>query len=127
VTATVVRIKVKLLGGETNVGDVGTFSPGISIKHRVRNEQDQLITFPPFGGPRNRPECGIVWVKFGDGTTWTAADETVARRQAGAAPEDSHSPAPTRTLVGWYGVNSDTLQVGGGPGKTRRSATAHAR
>ena len=77
---------VKLLGGETNVRDVGTFSPGISIKHRVRNEQGRFITFPLFGGRQNRPECDIVWVKFADGTTWTAADGTVARRQAGVGP-----------------------------------------
>jgi hypothetical protein len=58
-----VRIRVNLMDNITNVRDVGVFSPGISVKHKVRNE-------PFFGGKKNRPHCSIVMVHFKDGSTW---------------------------------------------------------
>ncbi len=74
VTADMVRIRVNLLQGQNNVRDVGVFSPGISIKHRVRNEQGQTMVFPFFGGAaRKGLRCSIVMVHFVDGSTWTSA------------------------------------------------------
>ncbi len=74
VTADMVRIQVRLLDGATNVRDVGMFAPGVSIKHRVRNEQGQVLTFPMFGGKRNALACSIVMVHFVDGSSWRAED-----------------------------------------------------
>ncbi len=72
VTADLVRIRVDLLGNVTNVRDVGTFSPGVSVRHRVRNEQGQIMVFPVFGGHKNRAHCAITMVRFVDGTTWVS-------------------------------------------------------
>jgi hypothetical protein len=81
ITADLVRIRVQLLDGVTNVRDVGTFAPGISIKHRVRNEQGQPMVFPLFGGKKNAPSCAIVMVHFVDGTTWV--NSKFAQEQSG--------------------------------------------
>jgi hypothetical protein len=82
VTADLVRIRVQLLDGVTNIRDVGTFTPGISIKHRVRNEAGQVMVFPLFGGKKNAPRCTIVMVHFIDGTTWVS--RAFAREQGDA-------------------------------------------
>jgi hypothetical protein len=70
VVADLVRIRVNLMDSITNVRDVGVFSPGVSIKHKVRNEQGETMVFPFFGGKKNRPHCSIVMVHFKDGSTW---------------------------------------------------------
>ena len=66
--ATVVNFAVDSNGSRFVIRDVGTFSPGISIKHSYRNGTGQGFVLPAFIAPR--VDCHVASVKFADGSIW---------------------------------------------------------
>ena len=78
-TAQVVNIKADIAGNTQIIRDVGTFSPGIEIKHKYRTNTGQF-TLPTVLGAifSGRPDvkCTIDSVVWDDGTKWTAAPST---------------------------------------------------
>jgi hypothetical protein len=66
--ATVVNFAVDSNGSRFVIRDVGTFSPGVSIKHSYRNGSGQGFVLPAFIAPRI--DCHVASVKFADGSIW---------------------------------------------------------
>lgn len=67
--ATTVRFTVKIENETAGVRDVGTFSPGITIHHKFedfRGRTKFIFANEP------QPSCSVQYVKFADGTTWSA-------------------------------------------------------
>jgi hypothetical protein len=66
--ATLVNFDVDSNGSTFVIRDVGTFSPGVSIKHSYRNGSGQGFVLPAFIAPRIT--CRVASVKFEDGSIW---------------------------------------------------------
>jgi hypothetical protein len=65
--ATEIKFRITLANQQEVVQDVGTFSPGASVDH----------TFDVFhhyraGASMPQPSCAVIFVKFADGTEWSA-------------------------------------------------------
>ncbi|MBC5802546.1 MAG: hypothetical protein GIX03_05990 [Candidatus Eremiobacteraeota bacterium] len=69
-----VNFAVDSNGDHFVIGDVGTFSPGVSIKHEYRNGSGQAFVLPQFIAPR--VTCCVVSVTFTDGTVWQRGQQT---------------------------------------------------
>ncbi|MGD0474545.1 MAG: hypothetical protein ABSB70_15205 [Candidatus Velthaea sp.] len=67
-TANLVNFAVDSNGQQFVIRDVGTFSPGISIKHTYRNGSGQAFVLPQFIAPR--VNCHVASVRFVDGSSW---------------------------------------------------------
>lgn len=69
VAGDLIRFRIQQGTNEPNyIRDVGTFSPGITIKHKFGQLAGQSVS-PLFSGPNIR--CGIESVHFVDGSIWT--------------------------------------------------------
>jgi hypothetical protein len=66
--ADLVNFSVDSAGQQFIIRDVGTFSPGVSIKHEYRNGAGQSFVLPAFIAPK--VTCKVASVKFTDGTVW---------------------------------------------------------
>ncbi len=80
-TAQVVNIKADIAGNAQIIRDVGTFSPGIEIKHKYRTNTGQFTLPTVLGSILNgRPNvtCSIDSVVWEDGTKWMPALTTGA-------------------------------------------------
>jgi hypothetical protein len=70
--ATTVRFGVKIEDETASIRDVGTFSPGITIHHKFQDFSGRT----EFIFARERqPHCTVQYIKFADGTTWSAGEE----------------------------------------------------
>lgn len=78
-TATLVNFAVDSGGDRFVIRDVGTFSPGTSIKHQYRNGFGQAFILPAFIAPDVR--CHVASVKFADGTVWRKGQAAAATTQ----------------------------------------------
>ena len=93
-TASVVNFAVDSNDQHFVIRDAGTFSPGISIKHRFRNGSGQAFVLPAFIAPNIK--CRVASVRFTDGTVWGKGAQTAAsvpRATLGNAGPLSVSPA----------------------------------
>lgn len=71
-TATTVRFGVEMEKSTASIRDVGTFSPGITIHHKFNDFSGQtkfIFSSEP------QPKCSVQYVKFADGSTWSAGEE----------------------------------------------------
>ncbi len=71
-TATTIRFGVELEHSTASIRDVGSFAPGITIHHKFRDFSGQtkfIFSSEP------QPKCSVQYVKFADGSTWSAGDE----------------------------------------------------
>ncbi len=71
-TATTVRFGVEMEKSMASIRDVGTFSPGITIHHKFNDFSGQtkfIFSSEP------QPKCTVQYVKFTDGSTWSAGEE----------------------------------------------------
>jgi hypothetical protein len=82
-TATLVNFAVDSAGDNFVIRDVGTFTPGVSIKHQYRNGAGQAFILPAFISPN--VTCHVASVEFADGSVW--------RRGQPAAPAPTVAPA----------------------------------
>ena len=79
------------------IRDVGTFSPGVSIKHHYENGSGQAFVLPQFISPRIT--CKVASVHFTDGTVWErgagirSSSASQSASSSGAAGPLSASPA----------------------------------
>ena len=89
VAATLVNFAVDSGGDHFVIRDVGTFSPGVSIKHQYRNGAGQAFVLPAFISPN--VTCHVASVQFADGSLWRKGQQTAA------AP----APAATSAPVLW--------------------------
>jgi hypothetical protein len=78
-TATLVNFAVDSGGERFVIRDVGTFSPGTSIKHQYRNGFGQAFILPAFIAPN--VSCHVASVKFADGTVWRKGQAAAATTQ----------------------------------------------
>lgn len=67
--ATTVRFGVKLEDETSTVRDVGTFSPGITIRHKFQDFRGR-VKFIFVHEPQ--PKCTVEYIRFADGSTWAA-------------------------------------------------------
>jgi len=70
--ATTVRFGVKIEDETASIRDVGTFSPGITIHHKFQDFSGRtkfIFAHEP------QPKCSVQYIKFADGSTWTADQE----------------------------------------------------
>ena len=81
-TADLVNFAIDSNGQQFVIRDVGTFSPGISIKHEFKNGYGQAFVLPAFIAPHVK--CSVSSVKFTDGTLW----------EPGQATASAHAPPP---------------------------------
>jgi hypothetical protein len=77
--ATLVNFAVDSSGDHFVIRDVGTFSPGISIKHQYKNGFGQAFILPAFIAPN--VTCHVASVKFADGTVWRKGQAAAATTQ----------------------------------------------
>lgn len=71
-TATIVRFGVVVENETASVRDVGSFAPNITIHHKFHDFSGRtkfIFSSEP------QPKCSVQYVKFADGTTWTAGEE----------------------------------------------------
>jgi hypothetical protein len=80
-TANLVNFAVDSNGEQFVIRDVGTFSPGISIKHNYRNGEGQAFVLPQFIAPKIK--CRVSSVRFTDGSVW---ERGVSSQPASGAP-----------------------------------------
>lgn len=78
-TATLVNFAVDSSGDHFVIRDVGTFSPGVSIKHQYKNGYGQAFILPAFIAPN--VTCHVASVKFADGTVWRKGQAAAATTQ----------------------------------------------
>ena len=75
-TADLVNFAIDSNGQQFVIRDVGTFSPGISIKHEFKNGYGQAFVLPAFIAPHVK--CSVSSVKFTDGTLWEPGQATAS-------------------------------------------------
>ena len=71
-TATIVRFGITMENETASIRDVGSFAPDITIHHKFRDFSGQtkfIFAHEP------QPRCTVQYVKFADGTTWSAGEE----------------------------------------------------
>lgn len=98
-TATLVNFNVQSGGDQFVIRDVGTFSPGVSIKHKYRNGAGQAFILPEFIAPKIA--CDVASVTFADGTVWRKGQAAAAQAPAATSPQS----------VGPLSVNPATLTI----------------
>ncbi len=86
--AKLVNFDVDSSGTHFVIRDVGTFSPGVSIKHHYRNGSGQAFILPAFISPN--VTCQVASVEFVDGSTWRRGQPGAA--QPAVAGQSSTSP-----------------------------------
>jgi hypothetical protein len=89
-TATLVNFNVKSGGDQFVIRDVGTFSPGVSIKHKYRNGEGQAFILPEFIAPK--VACEVASVKFADGSVWEKGQAPTATQTPAAPSPQATSP-----------------------------------
>jgi hypothetical protein len=92
-TADLVNFDVNSNGTHFVIRDVGTFSPGVSIKHRYRNGSGQSFVLPAFITPNIK--CRVASVRFADGTSWTRGQSATGVAEP-ASPNASLSSTPAQ-------------------------------
>lgn len=96
--AKLVNFAVDSAGDHFVIRDVGTFSPGVSIKHRFRNGTGQAFILPAFISPNVK--CHVASVEFADGTVWRVGQTSATTAPvAPAAGPVSLSVNPTSVNV----------------------------
>ncbi len=94
--ATLVNFDVQSAGDQFVIRDVGTFSPGVSIKHQYRNGQGQAFLLPQFIAPK--VSCDVASVTFADGTIWRKGQPASAQPAAAAAQASTPLSATPASL-----------------------------
>jgi hypothetical protein len=83
-TANLVNFAVDSNGQHFVIRDVGTFSPGVSIKHDYRNGAGQSFVLPAFIAPK--VTCDVASVRFSDDSVWERGQPALAPQAAPTAP-----------------------------------------
>ena len=107
-----VNFNVESAGEQFVIRDVGTFSPGVSIKHKYRNGAGQAFVLPQFISPK--VHCTVASVRFADGSLWRRGQvTTAANASATAAPGSVISilSADPAQLTLESGANAELLLV----------------
>lgn len=97
VAATLVNFAVDSAGDHFVIRDVGTFSPGVSIKHQFRNGSGQAFVLPAFIAPN--VTCRVDSAQFSDGSVWRPGQSAAAAAAAGAPAHTSLQVSPARVSV----------------------------
>lgn len=92
--ADLVNFAVDSNGTQFVIRDVGTFSPGVSIKHTYRNGAGQGFILPIFIAPNI--SCSVSSVKFTDGTVWQKGQAAPHATAPGAAPHAALTASPAQ-------------------------------
>ncbi|MDQ2908074.1 MAG: hypothetical protein M3R44_01830 [Candidatus Eremiobacteraeota bacterium] len=100
-TADLVNFAVDSNGENFVIRDVGTFSPGVSIKHEYRNGSGQAFVLPAFIAPH--VNCRVASVKFTDGTVW--------RHDQGSSPAEQTTPNPSNAVAAPLSANPSQLNL----------------
>jgi hypothetical protein len=96
-TAKLVNFDVNSSGTHFVIRDVGTFSPGVSIKHQYRNGTGQAFILPAFISPN--VTCQVASVEFVDGSTWRRGQPGAAQPAAAASSTSPLTATPARLNV----------------------------
>ncbi len=97
-TAKLVNFDVNSSGTHFVIRDVGTFSPGVSIKHQYRNGSGQAFILPAFISPN--VTCQVASVEFVDGSTWRRGQPGAAQpAMAGSSSTSPITATPARLNV----------------------------
>lgn len=105
--ATLVNFDVRSAGDQFVIRDVGTFSPGVSIKHQYRNGQGQAFLLPQFIAPK--VSCDVASVTFADGTIWRKGQPAVPAQPAAAAAQTSAALSATPASLSIDSATSSAL------------------
>ncbi len=100
-TADLVNFAVDSNGERFVIRDVGTFSPGVSIKHQYRNGAGQAFVLPQFIAPH--VTCRVASVKFTDGTVW--------RQGTGSVPAEQTTPNPSNAVPAPLSASPSALHL----------------
>jgi len=97
--ATLVNFAVDSGGDHFIIRDVGTFTPGVSIKHQYRNGAGQAFVLPAFIAPNIN--CHVVSVQFADGSVWRQGQAPAQLQPAppGSGSSSSLQASPARLTV----------------------------
>ena len=71
-TATIIRFGIDMENETASIRDVGSFAPNITIHHKFRDFSGRtkfIFSSEP------QPKCTVQYVKFTDGSTWSAGEE----------------------------------------------------
>ncbi len=90
-TANLINFAVDSNGDSFLIRDVGTFSPGIEIKHRYSNGAGQAFVLPQFIAPKL--SCSVQSVRFSDGTVWRRGDTAISQPAAASGNPLTATPA----------------------------------
>lgn len=82
-TADLINFAVDSNGQTFVIRDVGTFSPGIEIRHKYRNGSGQAFLLPAFVSPKIK--CKVDSVRFADGSVWRHGDKLKHQEAAAAS------------------------------------------
>lgn len=98
---TLVNFQVQSAGDQFVIRDVGTFSPGVSIKHKFRNGAGQAFVLPQFIAPK--VHCSVASVKFADGSIWRKGQPAIATSASASATSvqqpSSLSASPSQLTI----------------------------
>lgn len=94
--ATLVNFDVRSAGDQFVIRDVGTFSPGVSIKHKYRNGEGQAFILPEFIAPK--VACDVASVTFADGTIWRKGQPAASSPPAASAQTSTALSATPASL-----------------------------
>lgn len=100
-TANLVNFAVDANGQHFVIRDVGTFSPGVSIKHDYRNGAGQPFVLPDFISPKI--SCDVASVRFTDDSTWERGQPAAAAQPAAPALQITANPAALSLNAGAEG------------------------
>lgn len=114
-TATIVNISTDINEEASVIRDVGSFAPGIEIRHTYKTGGGQfalpMLLQQLFGKPSVK--CAIASVQFADGSRWPASSNTSASVTSGNASAISVLPA-TLTLYGTGNASARLVLASGG-------------
>ncbi len=100
-TATLINFAVHSSGDHFVIRDVGTFSPGVSIKHQFKNGQGQAFVLPAFISPN--VTCHVTSAKFSDGSLWEQGEPPTTTQPVVEKPSPGNpalSVSPTQLTIG---------------------------
>lgn len=90
-----------------NIRDVGSFAPGIEVRHKYRAGDGMMMFSPLFSHPHI--SCSVVSVHFEDGTVWRAGQSISAPQTSVDSTAASLTAAPSQLAFDSVGSRSAQL------------------
>ena len=116
-TATIVNIRTLIMGQQSLIRDVGTFSPGIEIHHKYKTGGQfalPAVLQNLMGNPS--VTCGIDSVTFEDGSVWRGTPLSTQTGSTNGGNTSAITLAPTSFVIDGLGAGSARLLLASGGG-----------